>query len=602
MDTLQKVILYYRAQVEKFQKELSVEKKKIYRIGSFRLLLFLVGAVGAGYFIAVGRPLTAAAVAVVVIIPFLLLIKVHSKMFRRKDYLEQAITVNQQELRAIDYNPSDFDEGACYIDPSHSFSFDIDIFGKKSLFQYVNRTVTTFGKKLLAGYFNCPFDKESDIYTRQKAIQELAENVGFRQEYRILGLLYTGQPSDGEEIMQWKETKNHFNNRPRYTAIKWLVPLINLSFIVLAVLGSVSYTVPCLSVFVFMVLSIGLSQYITKVQSSFDKKLHILHTYGQLFELTEQQTFHSEELLAIQGQLKQQHVVASSAIKELAHSMNALDQRNNIFVTAILNGLFFWELYQIMKIESWKDKYVRYLGDWIDSIGKMDALCSLGTYAFNNPSFTYPTLSASPCYRAEGLKHPLMNRDNCVPNDIDMKGAPCFNIITGANMAGKSTYLRTVGINHLLGTMGMPVAAVSMEFYPAHLVTSLRTNDSLTDNESYFFAELKRLKMVIDKLQRGEQLFIILDEILRGTNSVDKQKGSYSFLKQLVLLNATGLIATHDLQLAHLKDSFPEYVNTQCFEADITGDVLTFSYKLRNGVAQNMNACFLMKKMGIDIE
>jgi DNA mismatch repair ATPase MutS len=182
-----------------------------------------------------------------------------------------------------------------------------------------------------------------------------------------------------------------------------------------------------------------------------------------------------------------------------------------------------------------------------------------------------------------------------------MEGAPRFAIITGANMAGKSTYLRTVAVNHLLACMGMPVDAEQMTIYPAHLVTSLRTSDSLTDNESYFFAELKRLKMIIDKLEGGEKLFIVLDEILRGTNSVDKQKGSYAFLKQLVINGATGLIATHDLQLATLREAFPDCINTQCFEADITNNELTFSYKLREGVAQNMNACFLMKKMGIDM-
>jgi DNA mismatch repair ATPase MutS len=282
--------------------------------------------------------------------------------------------------------------------------------------------------------------------------------------------------------------------------------------------------------------------------------------------------------------------------------MNALDQRNNILITALLNGLFFWELHQIIKVETWKDEYGSSMEQWTECIGLMDALCSLGTFAYNNPSFTYPIISPTAMYKANGLKHPLMNREKCVSNDINMAGAPDFEIITGANMAGKSTYLRTVGINHLLGCMGMPVDAESMTFYPAHLVTSLRTNDSLNDNESYFFAELKRLKMIIDKLQSGEKLFIILDEILRGTNSADKQKGSYSFIKQLTLLGATGLIATHDLQLAHLKELFPEQINTQCFEADITNNELTFSYKLREGVAQNMNACFLMKKMGIKIE
>ena len=168
-------------------------------------------------------------------------------------------------------------------------------------------------------------------------------------------------------------------------------------------------------------------------------------------------------------------------------------------------------------------------------------------------------------------------------------------------MAGKSTYLRTVGVNSLLACMGAPVWADEMEIYPARLVTSLRTSDSLTDNESYFFAELKRLKLIIDKLEAGEELFIILDEILKGTNSMDKQKGSFALIKQFMSMNANGIIATHDLLLGTLIEAFPENIRNYCFEADITNNELTFSYRMRNGVAQNMNACFLMKKMGIAV-
>ena len=194
-----------------------------------------------------------------------------------------------------------------------------------------------------------------------------------------------------------------------------------------------------------------------------------------------------------------------------------------------------------------------------------------------------------------------MNRDKCVRNSINIEKRPSFIIITGANMAGKSTYLRTVGINYLLACIGAPVCASQMEVYPANLVTSLRTSDSLTDNESYFFAELKRLKLIIDKLEAGEELFIILDEILKGTNSMDKQKGSFALIKQFMTLRANGIIATHDLLLGTLADLYPHNINNYCFEADITNNELTFSYRMREGVAQNMNACFLMKKMGIAV-
>ena len=367
---------------------------------------------------------------------------------------------------------------------------------------------------------------------------------------------------------------------------------------------------------------------ITKIQAVYGKKLQILGTYAGLLKLMEAQPMQCNLLKRIKEEIGGEQRKASLAISRLSKLMNELDQRNNVFMYVILNGLFFWELRQIMRIETWKEQYAHELPHWLSALGQMDALNSLATFAYNHPDYSYPTLldkadmiaakvnissntkkadtentgnNTRFMLRAKALGHPLMHRDRCVRNDIDMEKRPFFIIITGANMAGKSTYLRTIGINYLLACTGMPVCAEEMEAYPARLITSLRTSDSLTDNESYFFAELKRLKLIIDKLQSGEELFIILDEILKGTNSMDKQKGSFALIKQFMALQANGIIATHDLLLGTLIDLFPENICNYRFEADITDNELTFSYRLRPGVAQNMNACFLMKKMGIAV-
>ena len=360
----------------------------------------------------------------------------------------------------------------------------------------------------------------------------------------------------------------------------------------------------------------------------YGKKLQILGTYAGLLRLMETRPMQCRLLKSIKEEIGGEQRKASLSISRLSKLMNELDQRNNMFMYVILNGLFFWELRQIMRIEAWKEQYAGELPQWLDALGQMDALNSLATFAYNHPAYAYPTLldkadmaaakagissdarkagaantgsNARFILRAKALGHPLMHRDRCVRNDIDMEKRPFFIIITGANMAGKSTYLRTIGVNYLLACTGMPVCAEEMEVYPARLITSLRTSDSLTDNESYFFAELKRLKLIIDKLQAGEELFIILDEILKGTNSMDKQKGSFALIKQFMALEADGIIATHDLLLGTLIDLFPENIRNFRFEADITDNELTFSYRLRPGVAQNMNACFLMKKMGIAV-
>ena len=255
-----------------------------------------------------------------------------------------------------------------------------------------------------------------------------------------------------------------------------------------------------------------------------------------------------------------------------------------------------------MRIEAWREKYGESLLHWLDMLGEMDALCSMGTFAFNHPAYTYPVIADKPfVFCAREMGHPLMPVSQCVKNDAEIPSRPFFVIITGANMAGKSTYLRTIGVNYVLACIGSPVCCDSLEIYPARLITSLRTSDSLNDNESYFFAELKRLKQIIDRLNSGEELFIILDEILKGTNSMDKQKGSFALVKQLMTLKANGIIATHDLLLGKLIEYFPDEIHNYCFEADITNNELIFSYKMREGVARNMNACFLMEKMGLVI-
>ena len=281
--------------------------------------------------------------------------------------------------------------------------------------------------------------------------------------------------------------------------------------------------------------------------------------------------------------------------------MDRLDLRNNQLLYFLLEGCLFWQLRQIIRIEQWKQTYGENLLIWLDTLAKIDAILSLGTFAFNHPNYTYPNIANKPfIFHAKNMGHPLIPESQCIKNEANIPSRPYFIIITGANMAGKSTYLRTIGCNYLLACIGAPVCCTSLDIYPAQLMTSLRTDDSLSNNESYFFAELKRLKQIIDRLNK-EEMFIILDEILRGTNSKDKQKGSLSFIQQLMTLQANGIIATHDLALGELERFFPQKIKNFCFEADIQDNNLTFSYKLREGIAQNMNACFLMKKMGLII-
>lgn len=601
METLQNIIENYQHICRTTEKELQKVRQRIRNISLLRLLLFVAAVVGVSYFwgddwrillVCAGVPFLA----------FVWLVKRHNVWFHRKDFLKKKIEINQQELQAIGYDFSSFDGGEEYIDPAHLYTYDLDVFGEHSLFQSINRSSTPAGKVQLAAWLNAHLEKKEEIEQRQQAVRELAPEVTFRQTFRISGLLYKGKPADMPEIGQWASAPTQYRRHRLLRLLPGVVSAINIVCIACAFLGLLPASLAGVVFVCFVIFSFVFSKGITKMQATYGEKLQILSTYAEQILQIEQKELNSAALQEIKTILNNGKQSASHAVRRLSKLMNALDQRNNVLMSTVLNGLFFWELRQVMRIEQWKEEHAADLTQWLNAVGRMDAYCSLATFAYNHPDYVYPTISQHPfCLKAEALGHPLMDRDKCVRNGISIEKRPFFIIITGANMAGKSTYLRTVGVNYLLACIGLPVWSRQMELYPARLITSLRTSDSLTDNESYFFAELKRLKLIIDKLQAGEELFIILDEILKGTNSVDKQKGSLALIRQFVNMNTNGIIATHDLMLSSLAESFPKYIRNHCFEADITDNELTFSYRMRDGVAQNMNACFLMKKMGIAV-
>ena len=604
MKQLEEITRLYRKRAEEADRKLSDLQQRIYRISMLRLLLFAAGVAGLIVFRHENWAVLAG-IALVTFVPFILLVKYHNRLFRQKDYAEKMREVNLQELGALNYDISVFDDGQEFADPAHLYSLDLDVFGPHSLFQYINRTCTQPGRLCLARWMGKHLEDKEAIELRQAAVRELAPEVEFRQRFRILGLLHKGQSANADELRAWAVSPTTFRNHRMLRLLPACVTVANALCLALTLAGVMPGSLWGMLWGCFLVGSFGFTGRITKVQAVYGKKLQILGTYARLLHLMDRQPMQCEYLKKVKEMTGGDRPMASYSIQRLDKLMNALDQRNNYLMYALLNGTFCWELWQMMRIEAWKEQYATALPQWLDAIARMDALNSLATFAYNHPDYAYPTLldGTQPdfCFHATDLGHPLMHRDRCVHNDMEMLKRPFFIIITGANMAGKSTYLRTIGVNYLLACIGAPVCAASMELTPARLITSLRTSDSLNDNESYFFAELKRLKLIIDKLQAGERLFIILDEILKGTNSVDKQKGSFALIKQFMTLQANGIIATHDLMLGTLAELFPDNIRNYCFEADITDNELTFSYRLRPGVAQNMNACFLMKKMGIAV-
>ncbi|WP_304320125.1 MutS family DNA mismatch repair protein [Phocaeicola plebeius] len=592
---------HYTERLSLTEGQLQQVKKQIFRISMLRLTLFIAGIAGLYFFF---NQTTLLIICIcLTFLPLFILVKIHNRFFIRKEWLETQARIIQEELQALSGDYSSFEDGKEYVNPEHPYSFDLDIFGRRSLFQSINRTCTFFGKVRLAEWLQNHLHEKTSIEKRQEMVREISEHTLFREQFRVAGLVHHGQSSDGEKIQAWSQSPAQYLHAGWVKAFIWGVPVINSLLLITSLAGWTSFSWLGLSFGIFLVLSFGIIKRATYIQETYGKQLKSLNGYARLIALAKAEEWKSAGMQELMERFNLNGQSPVQALQQLSKELDRLDLRNNQFLYVLLEGSIFFQLQEIVRIERWKARYGQYISEWLETVGELDALCSLGTFAYNHPQYTYPELTEKPfCFLATQMGHPLMPVSQCVKNDATIPSRPFFLIITGANMAGKSTYLRTIGVNYLLACVGAPVCCERLKLHPNQLITSLRTSDSLSDNESYFFAELKRLKRIIDLLNQGQQLFIILDEILKGTNSMDKQKGSFDLIRQFMQLKANGIIATHDLLLGSLIKQFPEEIRNYCFEADIKDNELTFSYKLREGVAQNMNACFLMKKMGIILQ
>jgi len=325
-----------------------------------------------------------------------------------------------------------------------------------------------------------------------------------------------------------------------------------------------------------------------------------IEVLAKMTDKIESEEFSSELLKKWHEELTLDGAKASDKIHDLRKLLDKFEQRQNILVGILLNAFLLWDLNLMRKMYRWKESNALELNHWLTIVGNFDAMVSIGNMAFNDNTLVYPEILDTDFeVTATNMYHPMLNKSERIGNDYEIKGSGNINIVTGANMAGKSTFLRTVGINMMLGMLGAPLAVEKFAFSPMPIFSSMRTEDSLAAHTSFFYAELSRLARLSELLKTGEKRFVILDEILKGTNSVDKARGSYAFVEKILNYQMMGLIATHDLSLCELSGKYPNKISNKSFEVEFVNDELEFDYKLRNGICQNMNASFLLKKMGI---
>lgn len=524
---------------------------------------------------------------------FLLCLRIAFRLQDKKKLTQKLIWLNQNELTILDGGKNEFDHGSKYADAT-GYSGDLDIFGHGSLYELLNRTTTSHGSDMLSAVLKKPLTEQA-IKQHQQAVQVLAQQPEQRQLITGYGLLHTENEGNLHDIRSWLAEPNRLIHRKWLLAARFIIPVYNIA--ALYYLLDTGKQGPLLIGLAIAWAIIGsFSKYIFSQHALVTKKQAILDQYASILRMFGKTDAKGSELLK---NLHTQAKDADQGIHRLARLAAAFDQRLNLIVFAVLNGFFLYDIQCMWKLEEWKAACESNFDKWIEIVGEIELLNSLAGFAYNNPGYTYPQLTDQLMITAENIAHPLIPAANNVANSLQTGKDEQLIILTGSNMSGKTTFLRTLGVNMVLAQAGAPVSATSFIFKPMVILSSIRVGDSLQENTSYFMAELKKLRRIIDILETKVPALVLIDEILRGTNSDDKTHGSEQFIRKLLRYNCLTIFATHDLSLGVLEDELKGSVNNYCFESVIRGGELLFDYTLQRGVASNKNASFLMRKMEI---
>ena len=582
---------YYQEHLKKYQSESKRLYKKMTAFSLYRLAIFL--SVVFGIYFTFKQWQLALLIGVIGVVVFLVLLSKYTDIKRLRDFNKALVGINEEEIKIASGDFHNRDEGLQFQDSSHFYSLDIDLFGRGSFFQFINRTTINEGTKKLAEALKA--NNVDAIISRQNAIKELSSKSQWRQYYSATSSLVSVE-TPAKNIINWLQ--NHKSFLPKI--IQWLPLVFSLSTGLLIGLAAFNLINPVVIGY-WLFVGLGISGiYLKKINvlaSNTDKVKDTFRQYALLLDLIENETFTSDLLIQKQKQIQSEGKKASVIFAAFSKSLDALDNRNNLIGAIFGNGYFLTDIKNSFKIEKWIKQYGHKVNDWFEVVSFFDAYNSLGNFTYNHPDFVFPELvNDGLVIKAKNLGHPLLKKIKRIDSDLTIDNEQFF-IVTGANMAGKSTFLRTVSLHIVMANVGLPVCAETSQYSPVKLITSMRTTDSLTDDSSYFFSELTRLKYIVDAIQK-EPYFIVLDEILKGTNSTDKAIGSRKFVEKLVASNATGIIATHDLSLCEIEKEL-EDVKNYYFDAEIINDELHFDYTLKVGICKNMNASFLLKKMDI---
>lgn len=538
-------------------------------------------------------------IALAELILFLFFVRKSAENKEKLNFVKNLIWINTEELKVLSGDFSAFNDGEEYVDPNHAFSYDLDLFGKNNFFQFFNRTVTKRGEKELVNRLLRGDISTSELNNEHEAIEELTRHITWSQKFRASCLEIKAEEKSKTSLDVLSQPMNSF---PKWIkVVQFITPIIGFG-------SSFAYYFDLINGLLFSVLVVialfpvsNLLKRTNKLHKELSSVSFRANAMKKQLHILEEESFKTKKLSDYQQQLFTASENCLQEITALTKLIEKFEYRNNILVAVLLNFYFAWDLRMILSFTKWKKKNEANSLKWEAILFEFEALISAANFRYNNKDVTvYPAINKneSSSIEIESLGHPLIPDEKLVKNDFEMTEEQHFAIVTGPNMAGKSTFLRSVGLALVMAKAGFPVMAKFFYFPNLRLYSSMRTSDNLSSETSYFHAELIRLRFVMDAIEDGEKVFIILDEILKGTNSKDKEEGSAKFLTKLVKLKAKGIIATHDLSLTELAKNNKALMN-RYFDTKIEGDNIDFDYTIREGVAKNMNASFLLKKMNL---
>lgn len=528
----------------------------------------------------------------------------HETIIRKRKKIATLRAVNESEIRALKHEFPDENNGREFSDEGHNFSNDLDLFGSKSVFHYINRSHTSIGQKTLAGWLEASsggLPEAELIKLRQQAVRELTPALDLRQNIQVHGKQISDSLKNLDALSVLLQEPIYLEKNKLLVASIRALPIITLVLCILLGFG-IPWSLPVAALLLQGIFNKRFRKRNTRLYLLTSRNARILKAYASIIEEIENSDFSCNLLLELQKDLHFAGRPASYYIRRFSLLFSFFELRQAELLHFLLDNLFFWDAHCVYFIEKWKRKAGSQLLQWFNVIGRFEALASFAGLHFNHPDWVIPNIEEGEfSFTASSLGHFLIPEEERVSNDISLTGSGRILVITGPNMAGKSTFLKTIGVNLVLALAGGPVCAQQCSCTPASLYSSMKVSDSLDKNLSLFYAELQRLKVILDALEQDVPVFFLLDEMLKGTNALDRQMGALALLKQLTAQGACGIVATHDLELTKLEKDYPDKIINCHFDGYVDGEQLRFDYSLKKGQCLSFNALVLMRRIGIDI-